>query len=103
MLQIAGNLITNAIKFTPSNGRILVDLNIHTTPKGQYLEIVVADSGVGLSSAEIGDIMKGIKVSSSGTTGEKGYGFGLSLVKRLIDELNGTLVYRPLNFWTKWG
>jgi signal transduction histidine kinase len=92
LLQIAGNLITNAIKFTPSSGRILVDLNIHTTPNGQHLEIVVADSGVGLSSAEIEDIMKGIKVSSSGTTGEKGYGFGLSLVKRLIDELNGTLI-----------
>ncbi|MDO9155440.1 MAG: HAMP domain-containing sensor histidine kinase [Sediminibacterium sp.] len=92
LLQIAGNLITNAIKFTPSNGKIMVDLNIHTTPTLQYLEIAVSDSGVGLSATEIEDILKGVKTSSSGTTGEKGYGFGLSLVKRLIDELNGTLV-----------
>lgn len=92
LLQIAGNLITNAMKFTPSNGKILVDLNIHTTPTMQYLEIAVSDSGVGLSAAEIEDILKGVKTSSNGTTGEKGYGFGLSLVKRLIDELNGTLL-----------
>ncbi len=91
LLQIAGNLITNAIKFTGTNGKIAVDLNIHTKPSaGQVLEIVVADNGIGLAQCDIDDILKGVKASSSGTTGERGYGFGLSLVKRLIDELNGT-------------
>lgn len=95
LLQIAGNLITNAIKFTDQNGTIKVDLNIHSiTGSGQSLEIIVADSGVGLNSEEIDAILKGMKTSSSGTTGEKGYGFGLSLVKRLIDELHGTLDIR---------
>lgn len=92
LLQIAGNLITNAIKFTDQNGSIKVDLNIHSiTGSGQSLEIVVADSGIGLGAEDIDAILKGVKASSSGTTGEKGYGFGLSLVKRLIDELHGTL------------
>lgn len=95
LLQIAGNLITNAIKFTDQHGSIKVDLNIHSiTGSGQSLEIVVADSGVGLTNEEIDAIFKGMKSSSSGTTGEKGYGFGLSLVKRLIDELHGTLEIR---------
>ncbi|WP_438945518.1 GAF domain-containing sensor histidine kinase [Sediminibacterium sp.] len=95
LLQIAGNLITNAIKFTDQNGFIKVDLNIHSiTGSGQSLEIIVADSGVGLNNEEIDAILKGVKTSSSGTTGEKGYGFGLSLVKRLIDELHGTLDIR---------
>jgi signal transduction histidine kinase len=92
LLQITGNLITNAIKFTPENGQINVDFNILTTASAtQSLEIVVADNGVGLDPQEIDEILNGTKASSSGTTGEKGYGFGLSLVKRLIDELNGTL------------
>lgn len=91
LLQIAGNLITNAIKFTPNNGKIVVELNIHTVANSPTLEIVVADNGVGLSKQEIKEILEGVKASSSGTTGEKGYGFGLSLVKRLIDELHGTL------------
>lgn len=91
LLQIAGNLITNAIKFTPNNGKIEVNLNIHTVGNSQTLEIVVSDSGVGLSTEEINEILEGVKASSSGTTGEKGYGFGLSLVKRLIDELRGSL------------
>ncbi|OYZ01471.1 MAG: histidine kinase [Sphingobacteriia bacterium 28-36-52] len=92
LLQIAGNLITNAIKFTDNNGKISVDLNIHSNPgTGQVLEFEVTDNGVGLAQNEIDDILNGIKASSNGTTGEKGYGFGLSLVKRLIDELNGSL------------
>jgi hypothetical protein len=93
LLQIAGNLITNAIKFTDNNCKISVDLNIHSNPgTGQVLEFEVTDNGLGLAQNEIDDKLNGIKVSSNGTTGEKGYGFGLSLVKRLIDELNGTLV-----------
>ena len=72
--------------------KINVDFNILTTASAtQSLEIVVADNGVGLDPQEIDEILNGTKASSSGTTGEKGYGFGLSLVKRLIDELNGTL------------
>ncbi len=95
LLQITGNLITNAIKFTDEKGFIKVEMNIHAIPgSGQSLEIVVADSGVGLNQEEIDAILKGVKASSSGTTGEKGYGFGLSLVKRLIDELHGTLDIR---------
>jgi signal transduction histidine kinase len=72
LLQIAGNIITNAIA-------------------SKVLEIIIADSGVGLTSQEINEILQGIKSSSNGTTGEQGYGFGLSLVKRLVDELNGNL------------
>ena len=94
LLQIAGNLITNGIKFTPQHGTISVDLNIHTEPTGTILAIDVTDNGVGLTQPEMNDILNGVKVSSSGTTGEKGYGFGLSLVKRLIDDLKGTLTIK---------
>lgn len=91
LLQIAGNLITNGIKFTPQRGTITVDLNIHTESTGTILAIDVTDNGVGLTQPEMDDILNGVKVSSSGTTGEKGYGFGLSLVKRLVDDLKGTI------------
>lgn len=91
LLQITGNLITNAIKFTQPNGTITVDLNILSTEAGPVLEIKVADNGIGLTANEIDDILNGMKTSSNGTTGETGYGFGLSLVKRLIDHLKGSL------------
>ncbi|WP_439506170.1 GAF domain-containing sensor histidine kinase [Sediminibacterium sp.] len=92
LLQIAGNLITNAIKFTPQNGTIKVDLSIRTDSNAKhFLEIIVSDSGVGLTTQEIDEILKGTKASSNGTTGEQGYGFGLSLVKRLVDELKGNM------------
>jgi len=91
LLQIAGNLITNAIKYTPNHGKIMVDLNIHTLASSQSLEMVVTDSGMGLSQIEINEILHGVKAPESETTAEKGFGFGLTLVKRLIEELNGTI------------
>ena len=61
LLQITGNLITNAIKFTDPKGFIKVDMNIQTIPgAGQSLEIVIADSGVGINQEGIDAILKGI-------------------------------------------
>lgn len=91
LLQIAGNLISNAIKFTPENGNVEVDLEL--AYKGQNLElhITVTDTGHGLSEEAIQQISKGNSSSTKGTTGEKGYGFGLSLVKHLVSNLGGTM------------
>lgn len=89
LLQIAGNLIYNAIKFTPENGTIEVELELN--PKATYnlLKIKVIDTGVGMDETTIAMIMEGATPSSNGTHGETGFGFGLSLVKRLIETLNG--------------
>lgn len=91
LLQIAGNLISNAIKFTPEGGKVQValDLNVHSDKN--ILAITVQDSGYGMTEDTIRQILKGESSSSDGTSGEIGYGFGLSLVKHLIDSLNGTL------------
>ncbi|MEH3114507.1 GAF domain-containing sensor histidine kinase [Pedobacter terrae] len=91
LLQINGNLISNAVKFTPPGGTITVDLDLVFGRDANILKIVVADSGVGISEEEIGQILTGGIGTKQGTAGEKGYGFGLSLVKHLIDKLNGEM------------
>ncbi|MDA9555418.1 GAF domain-containing sensor histidine kinase, partial [Pelobium sp.] len=90
LLQIIGNLVSNAMKFTPEGGQISVNLDL-IEKESKLLKIVVKDSGVGLSQEAADAILKGTATSTNGTSGENGYGFGLALVKHLIDGLKGTL------------
>lgn len=91
MLQIAGNLISNAMKFTPNGGDVTVDLNLVVNKGSKTLIIKVKDSGVGISEEGITAILSGTSGTTDGTGGEAGYGFGLALVKHLIENLKGTL------------
>ncbi len=91
LLQIIGNLISNAMKFTPEGGQVRVSLKLQTekdTPT--MLQIMVSDSGVGLSQQAIDQILSGTSGTTNGTEGEKGYGFGLALVTHLVHGLKGT-------------
>lgn len=54
-----------------------------------YLEIT--DSGIGLSEKQIENIFAEQPESTAGTTGEEGFGFGLSLALPLIKKQNGEL------------
>lgn len=94
LLQITGNLISNAIKFTPVGGNVNVSLDLNQDVKINTLKIVVSDTGVGMDQETINHLLDGTGVSTDGTTGEKGFGFGLSLVRHLVETLKGTLNIR---------
>ena len=92
LLQIIGNLASNAMKFTPVSGLVRISLTLKTekdTPV--LLNITVSDSGVGMGEEAIKNILEGTASSTDGTGGENGYGFGLALVKHLVSGLNGTM------------
>ncbi|MES2331501.1 MAG: ATP-binding protein [Bacteroidota bacterium] len=91
LLQIAGNLISNAIKFTPKQGTITIDLDLTIEKDKKMLCIRVKDSGIGMEQESIDRILSGTSESKDGTAGEQGFGFGLSLVKHLVDDLTGQL------------
>jgi len=92
LLQITGNLVSNAIKFTPPKGRVSVELDLKKEDNTRYLEVKVSDTGVGISAAAIEAITQGNAGTTQGTGGEKGFGFGLSLVKHLVEKLKGSLI-----------
>ncbi|MFH5883281.1 GAF domain-containing sensor histidine kinase [Halalkalibaculum sp. DA3122] len=100
LLQIIGNLTSNAIKFTPEEGNVAVKLDLEKPgqPKADsshHLLISVKDTGVGMDQEQVKKIqdqdtnMK--SRSTDGTRGEKGYGFGIQLVKHLVQTLDGQL------------
>lgn len=90
-LQITGNLISNAIKFTPSGGTVRTELSVIPDMQHFKLRIKVKDTGVGISDERIKLILTGEALSTSGTTGERGFGFGLPLVIHLVESLNGKI------------
>jgi signal transduction histidine kinase len=91
VLQIVGNLISNAMKFTNQNGNVIVDLDLRELDDKVSLNITVVDTGVGINDEMIDSILNGSKTSTNGTEGEKGYGFGLKMIKHLIDGLKGEM------------
>lgn len=93
LLQIGGNLINNALKFTPEGGAVSVRISAKMDEEessGQlYLE--VEDNGVGMSEERIQEILQGRAQSDAGTEGERGHGLGLPLVRQLVDKEEGDL------------
>ncbi len=83
------NLMTNALKFTPSGGEITVA----TQKTDHTVEISVNDTGVGIAPEIIPKLFSvANKISTNGTSGEKGTGLGLILCKEFIEKHSGKLV-----------
>jgi len=78
------NLISNAVKYTPVNGRInIAGINLIT-----HLEIRVSDTGIGITKEQLSKLFTYSHSNTYGTSGEKGIGLGLLLCKEYI-EYNG--------------
>jgi len=78
--QIFNNLLSNAIKFTGENGKI----TITGKKDGDYYAFAVKDTGKGIVPKLLDTIFEQFQGSSQGTRGERGTGFGLSIVKQMI-------------------
>ncbi|MBD1396432.1 GAF domain-containing sensor histidine kinase [Pontibacter sp. JH31] len=91
LMQITGNLISNALKFTPPLGDVSVYLDLTLSQNHRILYIRVKDTGIGLTEHQIAAITGGRASSTTGTKGELGYGMGLQLVKHLVDNLQGSM------------
>lgn len=86
--QILQNLLTNAIKFTPNDGTISIDVEDNQS----FVNVSVKDSGVGIPKELLSKIFKRNEFTSRpGTEGEAGTGYGLPLVYNLIKEHGSTL------------
>ena len=90
--QVLGNLLNNAVKFT-EQGNITVSAGVEELPEGKtQLRLLVTDSGVGFApevAERIFERFEQADISTSRRFG--GLGLGLSIVKRLVEMMNGTV------------
>lgn len=90
ILQVFNNMLSNAIKFTPKFGSIVISSS--PSEKMRFIEFSIKDTGIGIRPENISKLFRvDTKFSSEGTEGEKGTGLGLSLVKEIIEKHGGSI------------
>lgn len=105
--QVLTNLISNAIKFTPENGKIDIrtklieakDINyVENFDKefkqlhGEYLQVCVKDNGIGISREHLAHVFdKFAQIENSLSRKVGGSGLGLPITRQLLEAHNGTI------------
>ncbi len=87
--KIVTNIISNAIKNTPEQGKVTILMNLY--PENSKLKIEITDTGFGISPEEIDHIFDRFYTPTNVLLARQGTGIGLNLTLKLIKLLNGSL------------
>jgi PAS domain S-box-containing protein len=88
LLQVAWNLLTNAVKFTPAGGRVFVRTQI---ADGQA-SVTVTDTGAGIAAEFLPHLFERFRQADAGTTRRHGgLGLGLAIARHIIEMHGGTI------------
>ena len=82
--QVVANLLDNAVKFTPSNGRV----NVRIDAVDGFARLVVSDTGRGIDQAFLPHVFERFAREGSATSHQPGLGLGLAIAHDLV-ELHG--------------
>lgn len=82
------NIVSNSIKFTPSGKKV----SLKAWQESQNVKIQIDDEGVGMSAEKLKELQtEGRHTSTEGTSGEKGTGLGVGIVRDYVLQNNGTI------------
>ena len=86
--QVLLNLLSNALKFTPEGGRIVIGASLHD----EVAEVSVADTGIGIAPADQETVFEEFRQVGAAETKAEGTGLGLALSRKFI-ELHGGKIW----------
>jgi signal transduction histidine kinase len=90
--QVLLNLIDNAIKYAAQGGELTVELQ----QMENLAQVLIMDSGPGVPASEQKRIFQQFhRVDNNLTCNRPGCGLGLSIARRLLQDMHGSLLYRP--------
>ena len=88
LMQILLNIISNAVKFTDTNGKV----SVQVVEREHYLSIKIKDTGVGIPPNKLSSIIRPFEqVSNHYSRDHQGSGLGLAITKELVELHNGAL------------
>lgn len=92
MQKIISNLISNAIKFTPENGRITIEVSENQNPSTEEInaEFSIIDNGIGMTEDQLKNIFNRFE-STEASSNPKGIGIGLALAYELVLQHHGNI------------
>jgi len=86
--RLLGNLLENAVKYTPPKGKVHLQLSLNDNAA----RIVVSDTGIGIAPESMDRIFEEFyRGKNAKEMGQEGTGLGLSLVKRIVDRYHGEI------------
>ncbi|WP_445240817.1 PAS domain S-box protein [Microcoleus vaginatus] len=93
--QVMSNLLTNAVKFTPSGGTVKIRLSavaVTNSSSPNYVQITVSDTGNGISAEFLPYVFDRFRqADASLTRPQNGLGLGLAIVRHLVELHGGTV------------
>ncbi|MFZ0453315.1 MAG: PAS domain S-box protein [Ignavibacteriaceae bacterium] len=94
LLKIFDNLISNAIKYT-NEGGVRINSSFYSDHLMKYIEINVADTGIGIDAEYHKIVFEPFRQASEGLSRKfEGTGLGLSITKKFVELLNGTISFK---------
>jgi two-component system sensor histidine kinase VicK len=88
--QVVHNLVSNAVKFTPSGGRITVEIKFSS----DLFELTITDTGIGIPEhLQPYIFQRNTPASREGLKGEKSIGMGLYIIRKLTEMMRGQITF----------
>ncbi len=84
--EVLGNLIDNALKYTPSGG-----IEVQVQPLPHQLSIAISDTGLGIAAADLPNLFQRSYRGAQAQGQIPGTGLGLSIAKELVEQMGGTI------------
>ena len=93
LMDIFSNLVSNAIKYTPEDGQVYVQVQEKELEKLPFLELKVMDTGIGMDKWEVEKVFdRFYQVDGQHTRKGEGTGIGLALTKELVRLMEGEIM-----------
>jgi two-component system OmpR family sensor kinase len=90
--QVIGNLVGNALRYTPDGSPIELAVGVRTTPEGAFSVIEIRDHGAGIPEAETNKIFERFyRADTSRTRETGGSGLGLAIVAAIVGSHGGSV------------
>jgi signal transduction histidine kinase len=89
--QVAGNLLVNAVKFTPAGGRV----DVRLARRGDFAELSIEDTGTGIDEAFLPHVFDRFRQGDASVTREHGgLGLGLAIARHIVELHGGSISAR---------
>jgi PAS domain S-box-containing protein len=92
LAQVVGNLLGNAVKYSPAGGRVTVTLARETADGQEWARLAVADEGIGILAADLARVFEPFHRGANVPENVAGTGIGLAGSRQIVEQHGGRIV-----------